>query len=100
MACLIVSFAGIGLFTCNVWATTRTLAGPAAAGSWTGWQNAVGNMGGVVAPILTGWSVSVSGSFLTAFAVAAGMLLMSAVFCGLLLGPVVPASGSEVRVAP
>jgi len=87
---LVVAFVGIGLFTSCVWAITQTLAGPAAAGSWTGWQNAVGNMGGVVAPILTGWTVSFTGSFSWAFAAASAMLLCSAVLYGLLLGAVEP----------
>ena len=37
----------LGLFTSNVWAITQTLAGPLAAGRWTGFQNAIGNLGGV-----------------------------------------------------
>jgi len=86
MVCLVTAFVGIGMFTANVWAITQTLAGPESVGAWTGWQNAVGNMGGVIAPILTGWSVSVRGSFLTAFAVASGMLLFAALLYGLGLG--------------
>ena len=88
MVCLVGAFIGIGLFTANVWAITQTLAGPDAAASWTGWQNAVGNMGGVVAPILTGWSVSASGSFSAAFLTASGMLVVAAALYGIALGPV------------
>lgn len=98
MACLVTAFIGIGLFTCNVWAITQTLAGRSAAGTWTGWQNAVGNMGGVVAPILTGWSVATSGSFFAAFAMAAGMLVASAVLYGVFLGPIAPALRQPDRV--
>lgn len=86
MVCLVTAFVGIGLFTGNAWAISQTLAGPRAAGMWTGWQNAIGNLGGVVAPILTGWSVSVTGTFFAAFAVAAGMLLVSASLYGPALG--------------
>jgi len=39
----------------NIWAITQTLAGPYAAGRWTGLQNFVGNLAGVVAPALTGF---------------------------------------------
>lgn len=87
---LVVAFVGIGLFTSCVWAITQTLAGESAAGSWTGWQNALGNMGGVVAPILTGWTASSTGSFSLAFAMASAMLLCSAILYGLLLGDVEP----------
>lgn len=88
MVCLVAAFIGMGVFTANAWAITQTLAGKRAAGTWTGWQNAVANMGGVVAPILTGWSLSVTESYLTAFAVATGMLLISAACYGLMLGRV------------
>ena len=86
MVCLVSAFTGIGLFTANVWAITQTLAGKDAAGAWTGWQNAFGNMGGVIAPILTGWSVSATGSYVAAFTAASGMLLLSAILYGLCLG--------------
>jgi nitrate/nitrite transporter NarK len=95
IACLVVAFVGIGLFTANVWAITQTLAGPDAAGSWTGWQNAFGNMGGVVAPIVTGWTVSASGSYIAAFVVAAVTLLGSAACYGLLL----PRAASEAKTS-
>ena len=36
MVCLVIAFIGIGLFTCNVWAITQTLAGKDLAGTWTG----------------------------------------------------------------
>ena len=90
MIWLAAGFTGIGLFTSCVWAITQTLAGERAAGSWTGWQNAVGNMGGVAAPVITGWTVSLTGNFSAAFAAASVMLLLAAAFYGLLLGDVEP----------
>lgn len=94
MGCLVVAFIGMGLFTSCAWAITQTMAGHA-AGTWTGWQNAVGNMGGVVAPIVTGWSVAATGSFLTAFVIASALLFASAMFYGVLLGPVRPQFPTE-----
>ena len=75
---LVVSCSALGLFTSNVWAITQTLAGPHAAGSWTGIQNAIGNLGGVISPVLTGVVVGRTGSYYLAFAVASGMLLVGA----------------------
>jgi MFS family permease len=75
---LIVSSASLGLFTSNVWAVTQTLAGPEAAGSWTGLQNAVGNLGGVVSPLLTGLIVAKTGSYYLAFAAASGVMVLGA----------------------
>ena len=49
---------GIGcqcISSSNIWAITQTLAGPYAAGRWTGLQNFVGNLAGVVAPAVTGF---------------------------------------------
>jgi MFS family permease len=66
----------LGLFTSNVWAITQTLAGPQAAGKWTGLQNCIGNLGGVVSPLVTGWIVVRTGSFAPAF-VAAGIVLLA-----------------------
>ncbi len=85
LALLILAFTGIGLFTANVWAITQTLAGPRRAGSWTGWQNACGNMGGVAAPIVTGWCVESAGGFNLAFAVATALLFAAALFYGFAL---------------
>jgi MFS family permease len=68
----------LGLFTSNVWAITQTLAGPLAAGKWTGIQNAIGNLGGVVSPLVTGWIVAATGSFTLAFAGATAVLLAGA----------------------
>jgi MFS family permease len=67
--------AAIGLFSSNVWAITQTLAGVTAAGRWTGFQNFVGNLGGVAAPLITGWIVTETGSFLFAFWTAAAILI-------------------------
>ena len=85
MPLLMLAFGGVGLFSGNVWAITQTLAGPGKAGSWTGLQNAFGNVGGVVAPILTGWLVGRNGRFSSAFTVASMMLVLSAVCYGVLL---------------
>lgn len=80
----------MGLYTSNVWAITQTMAGPVAAGKWTGIQNAVGNMGGVVSPWLTGWIVARNGSFLQAFFAAIVVLAVGALCYAVLLAEVKP----------
>ncbi|MGC1275138.1 MAG: MFS transporter [Planctomycetaceae bacterium] len=84
IAMLIVACASLGLYTSNAWAVTQTLAGPPAAGQWSGLQNAIGNMGGVASPVVTGWIVEETGSFSLAFATASAMLIVG-VFAYLLL---------------
>ena len=83
---LIASCVSLGIFTSNVWAITQTLAGPEAAGKWTGIQNFVGNLGGVISPIVAGLIVEQTQSFFLAFAVAAVILVLGAA-CYLFLVP-------------
>jgi ACS family D-galactonate transporter-like MFS transporter len=75
---LLLACASFGLYSSNVYAITQTLAGPRAAGKWTGFQNGVANLAGVVAPWLTGWVVQTTGQFYLAFVVAAGFVLAAA----------------------
>jgi MFS family permease len=74
---LLLSCLAFGIYASNVFALTQTLAGPDAAGRWTGLQNACGNLAGIVSPALTGWIVNRTGHFAIAF-LAAGL----ACLCG------------------
>jgi ACS family D-galactonate transporter-like MFS transporter len=74
----------------NVWAITQTLAGPAAAGRWTGFQNFAGNTAGIVAPTLTGWILSRTGEFDWAFLVTVGVALIGMASWIFLVGRVEP----------
>lgn len=80
MAILMFTCLSYGLYTANIFAITQTLAGPRAAGKWTGLQNGFGNLAGVAAPWFTGWVVDRTGQFYWAFAAAAGIVLIGA-FC-------------------
>lgn len=93
---LTAACAALGLFSSNVWAVTQTLAGPSAAGKWTGIQNCIGNLGGVVSPALTGWLVTETGSFTVAFGGASLMLLLGASAYLLLVGPLIPLKWSRI----
>jgi len=68
-----------GLSTSNIWAITQRLAGPAAAGKWSGAQNAFGNLAGVFGPWLTGILVEKTGSYVPAFALISAVLALGAV---------------------
>jgi nitrate/nitrite transporter NarK len=89
MGLLIVSCAFLGLFTSNVWAVTQTLAGPSAAGTWSGIQNAVGNLGGIASASLTGFVISWTGSYILAFILCSAILLAGVIMYWL-LGPIQP----------
>ena len=78
MPLLLFACAAFGMYTSNVFAISQTLAGPAAAGRWTGVQNGIANLAGVAAPWFTGWVTQRSGSFFWAFAAAAAAVTISA----------------------
>lgn len=80
----------LGFYTSNVWAITQTLAGPTASGKWTGLQNALGNLGGVLSPAVTGFIVAEQGSFALAFACAAAVAAVGALSYVTLVGAVAP----------
>ena len=74
----------------NTWAITQTLAGPQAAGRWTGFQNCIGNLAGVAAPALTGFVLERTGHFYWAFAILTAVALTGTASWVFLVGPVEP----------
>jgi len=82
---------GIGfqnMSSSNIWAITQTLAGPYAAGRWTGLQNFVGNLSGIVAPALTGFVLERTGHFYWPFAILSAVALIGSLSWFFLVGPV------------
>jgi MFS family permease len=69
---------GSGIAGSGIFAFSQTLAGPQAAGRWTGLQNGFANLAGVVAPALTGFAVDQTGSFAAPLAITAGVLVVGA----------------------
>ena len=85
---LVIASFCFGFYSSNLWAITQTLAGPSAAGKWTGLQNGFGNLAGVVAPAFTGFVVEATGSFQLAFLSVAAMLVCGAISFAFIIGPV------------
>jgi MFS family permease len=79
IALLTVACLSYGVFASSHLAISQTIAGPVAAGKWTGLQNCVANMAGVTAPAITGLVV-----------VAAAVVLVGAAGYAFFLGPVEP----------
>jgi cyanate permease len=79
-----------GAYSSNLFAITQTLAGPQAAGRWTGFQNCVANLAGVVAPAITGFILDRTGHFYWAFAILTTVALTGATSWVFLVGPVQP----------
>jgi predicted MFS family arabinose efflux permease len=88
IALLTAACLSFGLCTSNHWAITQTLAGPLAAGKWTGLQNAFANLAGVAAPWITGVIVSATGQFFYAFVAVSAVLVLGALSFVFIVGPV------------
>jgi MFS family permease len=70
IAGLLISSLPMGLAGFNLYTIAQTLAGPRAAGKWMGVQNAIGNLAGMVAPVVTGVLVDWTGRYTLGFLVA------------------------------
>lgn len=86
---LVICCCAFGMFTANVWAMTQSMAGPA-AGVWTGIQNSIGNMGGVVSPLVAGGIVDSTGSYDSAFYVAGVVMLVGVAAYLFVVGKIEP----------
>jgi ACS family D-galactonate transporter-like MFS transporter len=75
---LTVAYTALGVTVSNLWAISQTLAGPTAAGKWSGAQNCLGAIAGIVAPIVSGLVVQQTGNFSLAFLIMAILALVGA----------------------
>ncbi len=85
---LLLASVAYGLVSPQSFAVSQALAGPLRAGTWTGLQNCVGNMAGVLAPALTGLVVESTGHFGWAFATAALIGWLGALAWVFVVGPI------------
>lgn len=90
IAMLILAAASFGAASSNLWSITQTLAGPRAAGRWTGLQNFCGNLAGVIAPALSGFVVDRTGEFFWPFMITAGVAGLGTVCWVFFVGSVTP----------
>lgn len=81
---LTAALMGIGIASPNTWTLTQVVCARPIVGTVSGIQNFGGNLGGIVAPALTGYTVSSSGSFGVPFVVC-GVVLVVGVLCYWLL---------------
>jgi sugar phosphate permease len=85
-----LSYVGLGLVLSNHWAITQTLAGPLAAGRWSGAKNCVGAVMGIIAPIASGYIVQATGNYSMAFLVMAAFAVIGALAYVFVVGKVKP----------
>lgn len=82
----------VGMATGNMFAIIQSCAPPDEVGTWTGIENFAGNIGGVVAPTLTGILIARTGTYMSAFTLAAGVLVAGIFAYGFIVGEINPAS--------
>ena len=90
IAMLAVTGAFLGISGCHSWAIPQALAGPQMVGRWTGLQNFIGNLGGALAPLITGFLVDRTNSFHIPFFITAAVAVVGALCWTLIVGPIEP----------
>jgi len=87
-AALILLMTGVldGLNSPSNPSVTQTFAGPRATGRWMGIQNAVGNVAGMSAPVVTGYLVQQTGHYTSALIVS-GVVAMCGLIAWLVIVP-------------
>jgi nitrate/nitrite transporter NarK len=82
------AFAGIG--GQMSYAISQMFAGKS-SGAWVGVVNGIGNMSGIVGPLLTGWVIQAAGgNFLAAFVLTAAVSFAGAVWWAVAIPPIHP----------
>ena len=79
-----------GIFGLNTYIVGQTRGGPAACGRWTGVQNFLANIAGLIAPSITGVLVDRTGSFTLPFTIAGTLAFVGVVAWVFLTGPLEP----------
>jgi MFS family permease len=78
-ALLCIAGLATGALSLNIYAVAQMFSGPRAAGSWVGFQNALGNLSGIAGPIVTGIIVANAG-YNSAFVVTAAVGFAGAIW--------------------
>jgi len=87
---LIIGGSLVGLATGNLIVILQCCAPAAEVGLWTGFENFAGNLGGVLAPLITGFLIARTGTYLPAFALAAVVLVAGLLAYWFIVGELKP----------
>jgi sugar phosphate permease len=100
IALSVTTAALFGTQTPTICAIAQTLGGPRAAGQWMGVQNLLGNLAGVIAPLVTGVLLDRSGEYFWAFTLAAAVALLGCLAFGVLIPTIEPILWPERPLKP
>jgi MFS family permease len=90
IASLFLAGVAFGLNSPALYSIGQTLGGPRGGGKWIAFQNCLGNVAGIVAPIITGAVVDRTGEFTWAFAVAGLVSVVGAASWAAMIRKVAP----------
>lgn len=82
---LVIAGIGSSLISTNLYCLAQMFSGPRAAGGWVGVQNALGNVSGIIGPIVTGLIIDRLGGYDYAFYVAAAVAVVGALWWWLVI---------------
>jgi ACS family D-galactonate transporter-like MFS transporter len=91
---LIIGGSLVRLATGNLLVILQSCAPPEEIGLWTGIENFAGNLAGILAPLVTGFLISRTGSYLPGFALAAIILIAGLLSYWLIVGELKPDTNS------
>ncbi len=97
---LILGAALVGLSTGNLLVILQSCAPPEEVGVWTGYENFAGNIAGIIAPLLTGFLISRTGSYFPGFALGPAILITGLLAYWLIVGELRPPTRREGAGAP
>jgi ACS family glucarate transporter-like MFS transporter len=83
---LIVGGCLVGLATGNLLVILQSCAPPAETGLWTGVYNFVGNIAGILSPLITGFLIARTGSYTPPFVLAAALIAVGPLAFWLIVG--------------
>jgi len=81
---LTISLSGLGITSPNTWALTQTVSSKEIVGTVSGIQNTGGNIGAILAPLLTGFIAHITGSFAMALGLC-GVILVGGIIAYFLM---------------
>jgi ACS family D-galactonate transporter-like MFS transporter len=87
---LVVGASLVGLATGNLLVILQSCAPPDEVGMWTGIENFTGNIGGILAPLVTGFLIERTGSYFPGFALAALVLVAGLLAYWFIVGELKP----------
>jgi MFS family permease len=84
---LTISLCGLGICSPNTWTLTQAVCSRTLVGTVSGIQNFGGNLGGIIAPALTGFIAHKTQSFSLAFSICGAILIIGMLSYIFLIGP-------------